>query len=73
MFTPAEVRFLSGEHATHGFREMGIDPSTLNPATRERSLRVIQGVLEKRAQILGKQFAEFRGQTDRTLNAAELF
>jgi len=62
MFTEAEVRFISREHATLGLHRFpDVDPATIR-GDRERSQRVIQRVLEKRAKILGPQFAEFQAK-----------
>lgn len=62
MFTEAEVRFLSREHATLGLQQFpNVDPNTIR-GDRERSIRVVQRVLEKRAKVLGPLFAEFQAK-----------
>jgi hypothetical protein len=62
MFTEAEVRFLSREHAVEGLRPFPeIDPATLRD--KEQSLRVIQRVMEERARKLGRTFTDFQGKT----------
>jgi len=61
-FTEAEVRFLSRENAAMGLKEFPtIDPATLR--NRERSLCVINRLLEERARKLGRVFTDFQGKT----------
>ena len=61
MFTEAEVRFLSREHAALGLKQFpDVRPETLR--NRSYSERVIQRVLEERARRLGPLFAEFQNK-----------
>jgi len=70
MFTEAEVRFLSREHAAVGLKQFpDVRPETLR--NRAYSERVIQRVLEARAKRLGPLFAEFQGKTA-TIPATDL-
>jgi len=69
MFSEAEVRFLSREHAALGLKEFpDVRPATLR--NREYSQRVITRVLEERARRLGPLFTEFQAQA--TQPATEL-
>jgi len=64
MFSEAEVRFISREHAALGLKEFpNVRPETLR--NRFYSERVIQRVLEERARRLGPLFAEFQAHAAR--------
>lgn len=61
MFTEAEVRFISREHATVGLQRFpDVNSATLR--NRERSERVIRRVLEERARRLGPLFTDFQAK-----------
>jgi len=65
MFSEAEVRFISREHAALGLKEFpDVRPATLR--NRSYSERVIQRVLEERARRLGPLFTEFQSKTTAT-------